>query len=185
VSKAIVHYSEADQDRLIQKIYLKDDGIFPNNPLPVLYYPGVLLLPGLFPAGEVKDMFSHNDWKNTWQAGIYTFHHYHSNTHEALGIVRGETTIQIGGDNGVQLKIQKGDVIILPAGTAHKNLGDENAVVCVGGYPKGKEYDMCYGSEKERPAADDNIRKVKVPDHDPVFGTHGGVLNYWVPGSRA
>lgn len=178
MSKAIVHYS-ADQDRLIQKFYLKDDGIFPNSSLPVLYYPGVLLLPGLFPAGEVKDMFSHNDWKNNWQAGIYTFHHYHSNTHEAIGVVRGETTIQLGGDAGVKLKIQKGDVIVLPAGTAHKNLGDENAVVCVGGYPKGKEYDMCYGSDGERLAADENLKKVKLPDTDPVFGTQGGVVRYW------
>ncbi len=184
MSKAVIHYS-ADQDRLIQKFYLKDDGIFPNNHLPVLFYPGVLLLPGLFPAGEVKDMFSHNDWKNAWQAGIYTFHHYHSNTHEALGVVRGETTIELGGDNGVRLKIQKGDVIVLPAGTAHKNLGDENAVVCVGGYPKGKEYDMCYGKESERAAAIDSIRKVKLPDHDPVFGLQGGVLKYWIPASRA
>jgi len=182
VSKAVVHYS-ANDDKLIQKFYLKDDGVFPNNTLPVLYYPGVLLLPGLFPAGEVKDLFSHNDWKNTWQAGIYTFHHYHSNTHEVLGVVRGETIIQLGGDNGVQLKIQKGDVIILPAGTAHKNLGDENAVVCVGGYPKGKEYDMNYGQPEERPAADDCIKKVKLPEHDPVFGNQGGVLRYWA--SRA
>lgn len=184
MSKAVVHYS-ADQDRLIQKFYLKDDGKFPNNSLPVLYYPAVLLLPGLFPAGEVKDIFIQNDWKNTWQSGIYTFHHYHSNTHEVIGVVRGETTLELGGENGVTLKIQKGDVIILPAGTAHKNLGDENAVVCVGAYPKGKEYDMFYGQDGERPAADDNIRKVKLPDHDPVFGTHGGVLQYWVPGSRA
>lgn len=184
MSKAVVHYS-ADQDRLIQKFYLKDDGIFPNSNLPVLYYPGVLLLPGLFPAGEVKDMFSHNDWKNAWQAGIYTFQHYHSNTHEVLGVVRGETTVQLGGDNGVTLKIQKGDVLILPAGTAHKNLGDENAVVCVGAYPKGKEYDMFYGQAGERPAVDENLKKLKVPDHDPVFGTQGGVLKYWVVGSRA
>jgi uncharacterized protein YjlB len=184
VSKAVVHYS-ADQDRLIQKFYLKDDGIFPNSALPVLFYPGVLLLPGLFPVGEVKDIFNHNDWKNTWQAGIYTFHHYHSNTHEVMGVVRGETMIELGGDNGVRLKIQKGDVIVLPAGTAHKNLGDENGVVCIGAYPKGKEYDMCYGKESERPAAVDNIRKVKIPDYDPVFGSGGGVLNYWVPASRA
>ena len=184
MSKAVVHYS-ADQDHLIQKIHLKDDGQFPNNNLPVLYYPGVLLLPGLFPTGEVKDIFTHNDWKNTWQGGIYTFHHYHSNTHEVLGVVRGETTIELGGENGVRIKIQKGDVIILPAGTAHKNLGDENAVVCVGAYPKGKEYDMFYGKDGERPVVDDNIKKVKVPDHDPVFGTQGGVLHYWVPGSRA
>jgi uncharacterized protein YjlB len=184
VSKAVVHYS-ADQDRLIRRIHLKDNGAFPNNILPVLYYPGVLLLPGLFPAGEVKDIFSHNDWKNSWQSGIHTFHHYHSNTHEVLGVVRGETIIELGGDDGVRLKIQKGDVIILPAGTAHKNLGDENAVVCVGAYPKGKEYDMFYGQPGERPAADENIKKVRIPDHDPVFGTLGGVLNYWVQGSRA
>lgn len=179
---AVVHYSSSD-DKHIQKFYLKDDGTFPNSHLPVMYYPGVLLLPGLFPGGEVKDLFAQNDWKNSWQAGIYTFHHYHSNTHEALAVVRGETTIQLGGDNGIQLKIHKGDVIILPAGTAHKNLGDENAVVCVGAYPKGKEFDMNYGEAKERPAADECIRKVKIPDYDPVFGNKGGLLKDWA--SRA
>jgi uncharacterized protein YjlB len=182
VSKAVVHYSP-DQEQLIQKFYLKEEGFFPNNQLPVLFYPGVFLMQGLFPAGEVKEVFISNDWKNTWQAGIYTFHHYHSNTHEVIGVVRGETTLELGGEGGQRLKIQKGDVLVLPAGTAHKNLGDENAVVCVGAYPKGKEYDMNYGKPEERRAADENIRKVKLPERDPVFGTLGGVLKYWA--SRA
>ncbi len=182
MSKAVIHYAP-DQEQLIQSHYLKDNGAFPNNHLPLLYYPSVLLMQGPFPAGEVKELFAQNDWKNSWQAGIYTFHHYHSNTHEAIGVVRGETILELGGENGLRLKIQKGDVLILPAGVAQKNLGDENAVVCIGAYPRGKEYDMNYGKPSERPSVDEAIRKVKLPERDPVFGTGGGLLKYWA--SRA
>jgi uncharacterized protein YjlB len=146
-----------------QQYFLNDNGIFPNNILPVLYYPNALQLPPLFSARHVKNIFEKNDWTNTWRNGIYTYHHYHSVTHEAMAIIRGKTTIQLGGDNGIELTIQKGDVLVVPAGVAHKNLGNEKDAIAIGPYPGGRDYDMNYGKPGERPGTDNNIKNCLCP----------------------
>ena len=158
---------------------VKDDGIFPNNSLPVLFYPQVLELPRLFPASAIKNLFQGNNWKNNWKQGIYTYHHYHSITHEVLGICKGETLLLLGGENGVTIEVHEGDVLIIPAGVAHINLGKENDVICVGAYPDGTDYDMNYGKPHERPRADHNIATLPLPKTDPVFGKKGGLSKIW------
>jgi len=162
-----------------QQYIIDDNGIFPNSILPVLYYPSALKLPLLFSAMHVKSIFEKNDWTNNWRNGIYTYHHYHSVTHETMAVIRGETKLQLGGDNGIELMIRKGDVLVIPAGVAHKNLGGEKDVIVVGGYPGGKDYDMNYGKPGERPGVDNNIRKLPIPSTDPVLGKAQGVPKIW------
>ncbi|MGN6640613.1 MAG: hypothetical protein ACTHJ8_17005 [Mucilaginibacter sp.] len=98
----------------IKQIHLTDDGTFPNSPLPTLLYKGVLDIPVLFPATHVKDLFESHNWRNSWDAGIFEFHHYHSITHEVLDIYSGETTIQLGGEHGEKIKIQKATSWLYP-----------------------------------------------------------------------
>src|SRR5687767_8851415 len=104
----------------VLQFFVKDDGIYPNSDLPILLYKEALKLPVFLKANAVKKLFSDHGWSNNWRAGIFTYHHYHSNTHEVLGIISGSTTLQLGGDAGLKLKVEKGDVLILPAGVAHK-----------------------------------------------------------------
>lgn len=170
----------AEQKYFVEYSYLlDDDGTFPNSTLPVLHYKNVLDLPALFPAAYIENLFKTNHWMNSWKAGIFTFNHYHSTTHEVLGAYKGKTTLQLGGDKGVKVEFEKGDVLIIPAGVAHKNLGDEGDIACVGAYPEGKSYDMNYGKPGERPLADDNIANLILPERDPVLGLKGGTVNYW------
>jgi len=162
-----------------EQYLIGEDGIFPNSILPVLYYPNALQLPLLFSAMHVKNIFAKNGWSNDWRSGIFTYHHYHSVVHEALGIIRGGTILQLGGDNGIKLPVKKGDVLVIPAGVAHRNLGNEKDVIAVGAYPGGKDYDMNYGKPGERPATDNNIKKVPVPSTDPLLGDKNGVPKIW------
>jgi len=162
-----------------EQYYVKDDGIFPNSRLPILYYPQTLQLPKLFPSYAVKKLFQENNWKNNWTQGIYTYHHYHSTTHEVLGVCKGETLLLLGGEEGITIFIQEGDVLVIPAGVAHINLGKENDVTCVGGYPDGRDYDMNYGNADERLRVDQNIASLPLPETDPVFGKKGGLLEIW------
>lgn len=164
---------------LPKQFIIEDDGIFPNSKLPVLFYQQVLELPYVMPAEAIKDLFMQNGWGNNWRAGIFTYHHYHSITHEVLGVIYGKTRLQLGGEQGVQLEIKMGDVIIIPAGVAHKNLGEEDDVICVGGYPDGREYDIKYGHTHERPGTDRNIAGVPLPGTDPVTGSTEGVPRIW------
>lgn len=163
----------------IEQFVLPDDGTFPNSRLPVLLYKDVLDIPVLFKAAHVKNLFDRNGWTNSWEAGILTCHHYHSIAHEVLGVYRGRTNLQLGGPDGPEIGIEKGDVLVIPAGVAHKNLGAENSVGVVGAYPGGSNYDMNFGKPGERPATDINIANVQQPLHDPLYGFGGPLVHLW------
>ena len=147
---------------------LKDNGKFPNSRFPVLHYPGAVSVPVLFAAQRITSLFKRNGWTNNWRDGIYTYAHYHSNTHEAMAVIRGRTTLQLGGEAGTFIKMQKGDLLIIPAGVAHKNMGHQKDVICIGGYPEGTDFDMNTGQPGERPATDAAIAAVPLPANGPL-----------------
>lgn len=166
-------------EHVIEKT-LSDDGTFPNNQdLPLLVYESAIDPSGSGSAEAVENTFRQNRWTSAWRNGIYTYHHYHSTAHEVLGVYRGSVTVQLGGPNGFTVDASEGDVLILPAGTAHKNLGDSGGFRCVGAYPSGQSWDMNYGREGERPEVDEQIQQVSLPDRDPVYGRDGPLMEKW------
>ncbi|MCW3087455.1 MAG: cupin protein [Sediminibacterium sp.] len=158
---------------------LHDNGQFPNSKLPVIHHKNAIDLPFFRSAHAIEKIFEENGWTNNWDSGIYTYHHYHSITHEAFGVYKGRALLLLGGENGKHVVIQKGDVIIIPAGVAHKNMGKEEDALCIGGYPEGKDFDMNYGNPGERPQTDLNIAGVPIPSTDPVFGMDSGLVELW------
>jgi uncharacterized protein YjlB len=159
---------------------LEDDGLFPNNPkLPLLVYKrSVHLHPG-DNAEAIIDLFKKNNWSNTWIDSIYNYDHYHSTAHEVLAVYCGTANLHLGGPEGVTLELTRGDVLIIPAGVAHKCMNSSDDFQCVGAYPEGREYDMNYGKPEERDRAIENIKNVPFPQTDPVFGSEGGLLEFW------
>jgi uncharacterized protein YjlB len=147
--------------------------------VPLLVYKNALDLSHGNPAQTVEKIFHSNNWRGSWRNGIYGYHHYHSTSHEVLGVYGGSAEVQLGGPDGVIMTVQKGDVIIIPAGVAHKNLGSDSGFRCVGAYPDGRSWDMNYGKEGERPAADENIAGVSMPTKDPVYGEKGPLFDQW------
>jgi uncharacterized protein YjlB len=160
-------------------INCKDNGQFPNSIYPVILYKGVLNLSSMFRTKHVSKVFADHDWTEAWNGGVYTYDHYHSTAHEVLGFYQGSTTLQLGGPDGHNIVVGEGDVIIIPAGVAHKNLGGEFQVKCVGAYERGRKYDMRYGRAEERPDADRKIAAVPFPRQDPVFGANHGIAEIW------
>jgi uncharacterized protein YjlB len=159
---------------------LKDDGIFPNNNLPLILYKDVIdFSESGGEASIIENIFQANNWGNSWRNGIYGFHHYHSTAHEVLGVYSGSAKVQVGGEQGKTFEIEKGDIVLIPAGVSHKNLSSSRDFRVIGAYPEGQSWDMNYGKEGERPAADDNIKNVPLPEMDPVFGKSGPVMELW------
>jgi uncharacterized protein YjlB len=157
------------------------DNDFPNNDyLPVLIYKQPFDPAEKKLADTIEKTFKKNNWSNNWRNGILEQHHYHSNTHEVLGISSGQCKVQLGGPNGIILDVEKGDVVILPAGIAHKNLGCSKDFECIGGYPGGIEQDMRYGKPEDRPETDENIKNVPIAEIDPVYGYDGALLTFWM-----
>ncbi|MDB5199577.1 MAG: cupin protein [Chitinophagaceae bacterium] len=173
-----MEFSINKKPKIIKQL-LKDDGQFPNSSLPVLIYKAALTLPEEHAAKIIEDIFKKNNWTNSWRNGIYNYHHYHSITHEVLGVYEGNTTVELGGAKGITLPIEKGDVIIIPAGVAHRNVTPESNFKCVGAYPGGSDYDIKKGEAGDRPEADKNIKKVPLPENDPVYNTNSPLKNNW------
>lgn len=162
-----------------------DAGAFPNHPrLPVLVYKHAAAARGAANEAEAIAKFFESAWpKHHWQAawrwGVYDFVHYHSTAHEVLGIYRGRASLRLGDSAGATLVVEAGDMIVLPAGTAHQNLGASEDFHVVGGYPDGQTADLLRGHPGERPAADERIAAVPLPKADPLTGRTGPLVSQW------
>src|SRR5262245_57349525 len=175
----LVRLAEFVREPRVLTFLLQDDGMIPNSGLPLLVYESALKLPARDPQAVFEEFFAANSWSGGWVNGIYSFHHYHSTAHEVLGCFSGSATVQFGGPSGITQKIHSSDVVIIPAGVAHKNLGASGDFGVVGAYPSGQRRDMCYGKPGERPRADENIARVQLPETDPVYGADGPLLAHW------
>lgn len=164
----------------METLKLEENGNFPNNPkLPVLVYKNVFDLSGGDPASTIEKVFAENNWGGSWRDGIYTFQHYHSTAHEALGIYGGWAEVQLGGPGNKPVRVEKGDLVVLPAGTAHKKINSGDGFAVVGAYPDGQTWDMNYGKDGELPKTKQNIANVALPTKDPVYGKNGKMFEYW------
>jgi uncharacterized protein YjlB len=160
-----------------EKYHFPDDGTIPNNHLPVIIYRQVT---------DAKDKsewfentFKANDWTNNWRDVVYRYDHFHSTTHEVLGVGEGKVMLHIGGITGLSLEVSAGDVLILPAGVGHYAVSEHMNYEIVGGYPDGKNWDLLTGTQEERKLAIPRIEKLPIPTKDPIFGKEGKLLKLW------
>jgi uncharacterized protein YjlB len=158
----------------------KDDGSTPNNRWPLLVYRAPVRLDDAYdPAAIFEALFASNGWKGAWRDGMYDWLHFHSNTHEVLGVARGWLHARFGGAKGRIVKLKAGDVIVLPAGTGHYRVRASARLLIVGAYPGARKYDECEPEDvdaKVRAA----IKRVPRPRKDPVYGAKGPLLAAWL-----
>jgi uncharacterized protein YjlB len=154
-----------------------DDGRIPNNPRLALVIYRLALPQSDHLAKDFEKRFAANGWRNSWRDGIFDYHHFHSNTHEVLGVARGEARVCFGGEQGEVLALSAGDVAILPAGTGHKCESASDDFLVVGAYPDGRDFDICRGDPAEHDRAVARIAKVPLPKRDPVLGGDG--VTFW------
>src|SRR5438093_3421424 len=170
--RPFLRYLNARELRMTQKhdfvqpeqLNFKDDGVFPNSPLPLLVYRDAITTDAKDPASIFEQRFAENDWTNSWRDGVYSFPHYHSTSHEVLGVYSGAATLRLGDEHGKNIEVHAGDVIVIPAGVAHQNVGASDNFGVVGAYPGGRQWDLLRGLSGERPKADHNIEALPVPD---------------------
>jgi uncharacterized protein YjlB len=155
-----------------------DDGRTPNNPrLPLILYRSPVRFDAHDPAALFEVLFASHGWRDSWRDGIYPFLHFHTHTHEVLGIARGGARVRFGGAKGRILEARAGDVIILPAGTGHQRLSKSKDLLVVGAYPRGGKYNEPKPDEVDHAAAVKAIAKTGVPASHPVYG--GSFKNLW------
>lgn len=178
--KSLVDILQPLQNLNILRHIFPEDDSFPNNGLlPLLVYKNAFA--SEVDTQTIKELLETNSWRDSWVNGIYDYHHYHSTAHEVLVVLKGTARVQFGGPNGIAISVDKGDVIIIPAGVAHKKVDEDDGFSCLGAYPQGQEYDMNYGKKDERPGTDENIRDVLLPENDPLYGHDGPLIKNWSP----
>lgn len=164
-----------------QTLMFADDGSTPNNPrlALLLYRAGVDVTSVAAPERLLMDTFGRNHWGKSWQNGIFRYVHYHSATHEVLGVARGRATVRFGGEHGEDVELMASDVVVLPAGTGHQRIWASPDLLVVGAYPPNGRYDLCRGSKEEYTRALAAIPRVPIPESDPVFGREGPLTKLW------
>lgn len=118
-----------------------------------------------------------------WVYGMFPQTHFHSTTHEVLGVVSGQAILCFGGEGNPERfepTVEKGDMIIVPAGVGHRLLDEPDSggerFKMVGAYPRDKHWDMCYGQEGEEEKVKE-IAKLGWFRQDPLFGADGPALH--------
>lgn len=161
-----------------EKLFFEDDGTIPNSQFPLLLYRNAFSERNEEGAVWLEKTFASNNWTNSWRNGVYDFHHYHSTSHEVLGVYAGTALLHLGGEGGQKVEVKAGDILIIPAGVGHKNLGN-TGLGMVGAYPDGRSWDLNKGEAGERPRADQNIASLPIPDTDPLLGQNAGLTRIW------
>src|SRR5205809_3081780 len=162
-----------------EQLNFNDDGIFPNSRLPLLVYQHAITTDAKDPSSIFEQRLAGNDWTNWWRDGVYSFPHYHSTSHEVLGVYSGAATLRLGVEHGKNIELHAGDLIVIPAGVAHQNVGASDNFGVVGAYPGGRQWDLLRGLPGERPKADNTIAAVPMPDNDPIYGVEGPLRRIW------
>jgi uncharacterized protein YjlB len=161
-------------------LLLSDDGETPNNPrLPLLLHRSAFDADVPQPAVAAESLFGANGWGGFWRDGIHPFHHYHSTCHEALAIGHGWVEVRFGGERGETVRLEAGDVAVLPAGTGHKRVGASDDLLVIGAYPPDQPLDLIRPEEGGREEAIARIAEVPTPATDPVYGAEGGLKLRW------
>ncbi|KAL5342383.1 RmlC-like cupin domain-containing protein [Aspergillus crustosus] len=120
----------------------------------------------------------------SWVYTMYSETHFHSTSHEVLGVVSGSARLCFGGEGNPERyepEVSKGDLIIVPAGLGHRLLSDagktQGEFKMVGAYPRDKSWDMCYG----RPGEEDSRQAIESLSwfrKDPLYGEAGPALQF-------
>jgi uncharacterized protein YjlB len=157
----------------------EDDGLVPNNRLPLLVYKAAIDVGNAHPEKTIEGLFGAHGWGEMWRNGVYDYLHYHATVHEALGVARGHARVRFGGDGGKEIEISAGDVAILPAGTGHQCRSASRDFCVIGAYPPGPKMHVTRPTPENHARALRTIPAVKLPQIDPVTGAQGALVRLW------
>ena len=156
----------------------KPKGGIPNSALPLLVWPGRLPADGRNGRAACA-LFERNGWSGTWVDTFLPFWHFHTRGHEVLACVSGGAEIGFGGENGVTLDVNAGDVCLVPAGVAHRRGAASADFQMAGGYPPGQQGNIFRVGEMDDAQVEMEIATLALPQRDPVSGLANGVVEYW------
>ena len=132
-------------------------------------------------AAFLEHRFAENGWGNAFRWRVYDYHHYHTNTHEVLGVYAGNALLQLGGPKGEKMHVRPGDVLVLPGGTGHICLSHSDDFAVVGAYPNGEQPDLIKITDERPDGVAEKVDGIPVLEKDPFYGkAASGMVSSWV-----
>ncbi|MDC7786146.1 hypothetical protein PQJ75_03650 [Rhodoplanes sp. TEM] len=170
-----------------ERFRFADDGLVPNNPVLscVVVRQGIDLAGSARHADRIMATFERNGWIGMWRNEMYPYPHYHAGVHEAMAIAAGHTRVRLGGRSGVEVDLAVGDVLVLPAGTAHQRVMASADLLMIGAYPPNGQYDLWRPNMFDCLKARELVRRVPLPPSDPLNGETSPLLTLWTAEAAA
>jgi uncharacterized protein YjlB len=151
--------------------FLPDGGWCPNNPqFPLVIHRHALDGEGEALAERFEALFARHGWPPAWRYTIFDYAHYHSTSHEVIGVYGGEADVRLGDTAGFTTRLHAGDVLLIPAGVSHERLESSPDFHGVGAYPHGCEVDEQRRERNDREGSNRRIAALPVPERDPISG---------------
>ncbi len=154
----------------IKYVRIGSDKPFPGSEIDLRLYQAVFDKADTALDAKFRKRFTANGWSLPWINGIFNFHHFHAEAHEALGCARGWVIVQFGGPNGPEFKLEAGDAVLIPAGVAHKNIDHSPNYCILGSYPHNQQADLRPGDPDEWNEVLHLLSLLRLWDKDPVTG---------------
>jgi uncharacterized protein YjlB len=161
-----------------QRFFFEPEGGIPNSRLPLVFWKG--RLPQDCRDGQkAQALFRRNGWQGTWTATVFPYWHFHTRGHEALACVSGSARIALGGDGGIVVDVEAGDVTLIPAGVGHNKLKMSANFLMAGCYPPGQQGNIVRPGDLDETRIAREIAAVELPRTDPISGGDDGVVAAW------
>jgi len=158
--------------KTLRKLYFEKAEDVPNSPLPVVLIRSAIAPNTRNKGRRFREAFRRNGWTGIWTDTIYDYTHFHSNSHEVLGVAEGNVTLLLGGDAGRSIHLTAGDMLAIPAGVGHRRVGEAAHLKVIGAYPHGQSH---FNMKRKGRA----VPRVKLPDTDPFYGPAGPLMRSW------
>lgn len=159
--------------------YFREDRFIPNSPHPLLVYRSFFDKESDACENWLRKKFINHKWFPFSGLQPFDVPCYYVNTHIVLGVCAGEAKWQLGGTLGLTMVIEKGDVLVIPAGVALRNLESSadfkiSAASSLDVIPKIRKEATSHLKDPGR------IADISIPETDPVLGTGDGLLTIWL-----
>jgi uncharacterized protein YjlB len=176
-----------------EALKFKDDGLIPNSKHPVLIYRSAIgfveSVPRLAARNLIADHIGKNGWRLEEGLTLYSYHLYDRKAHKAFIVINGQATLQLGGPKvGRSAVIEEGDLIVIPAGVAHRHLRYANLSLTaqfeameirpVAADEPGPVRGLKKSMEVARPKALESLANIPRP-FNPLYGPQGPGLQGW------
>src|SRR4028118_1518338 len=92
----------AEDGSRLETLRSRPNGMVPNSRLPVLIHRNAVTADQDSDlASAIEAGFRQHNWLNNWRyPGIYDYYHFHSTSHEALGVANGQMKLRLVGGGG-------------------------------------------------------------------------------------